>query len=80
METLDANNNLIEGYLKLLHSLSPNNKLELISKLTLSLKKEISKKDSFYKAYGAWESNKSADQMISDIRKTRKFKRRIEKL
>lgn len=80
METLDANNNLIEGYLKLLHSLSPNNKLELISKLTLSLKKEISKKENFYKAFGAWESKSSAEQIISDIKKTRKFKRKIEKL
>ena len=80
METFNANNNLIDGYLKLLHSLSPNNKLELISKLILSLKKETEKKDYFYKAFGAWESSKSADQMISDIKKTRKFKRRIEKL
>ena len=57
MKTIDINTTLIEGYLQLLDNLSPNNKLDLISKLTLSVKTDITaKKKSFFKAFGAWES------------------------
>ncbi len=79
METIDINRTLIEGYLRLLSNLSPNNKLDLISRLTLSVKTDISeKKSSFYEAYGAWESKQSADEIIDEIYKSRTFNRRIE--
>lgn len=79
MNTIDINTTLIEGYLRLLNNLSPSNKLDLISKLTLSIKKDISdRKKSFYKAFGAWESKKSADEIINDIRNSRNFNREIE--
>ena len=78
MKAIDINTTLIDGYLRLLDNLSPSNKLDLISKLTLSVKTDISdKKKSFYKAYGAWESKQSADQIISDIRNSRTFNRQI---
>jgi len=81
MKTIDINNTLIEGYLQLLDNLSPNNKLDLISKLTLSVKTDITdKKKSFYKAFGAWESKKTADEIISDIRNSRTFNRQTEEL
>jgi len=79
MKTIDINNTLIEGYLQLLHNLSPNNKLDLISKLTLSVKTDITdKKNSFYKAFGAWESKQSADEIIAEIRNSRTFNRETE--
>lgn len=79
MKTIDINTTLIEGYLQLLDHLSPNNKLDLISKLTLSVKTDISdKKKSFYKAFGAWDSKKSADEIINDIRNSRTFNRQTE--
>lgn len=65
----------------MLENLSPNNKLDLISKLTLTVKTDISdNKKSFYKAFGAWESRQSADEIISEIRNSRTFNRQIEKL
>lgn len=80
MKTTDINTTLIEGYLQLLDNLSPNNKLDLISKLTLSVKTDITvKKNSFYKAFGAWESEQSADEIIKDIRNSRTFNRKTEK-
>lgn len=80
MKGIDINNTLVEGYLQLLENLSPSNKLDLISKLTLSIKKEKdSKNKSFYKAFGAWESKQSADEIISNIRKSRTFTRTVEK-
>jgi len=63
----------------MLKNLSTNNKLELISKLTQSLKSNMDKgKSNFYKAYGAWDSNESADELISSIRSSRTFNRNIE--
>ena len=80
MKATDINTTLIEGYLRMLDNLSPDNKLDLISKLTQSVKTDISsKKKSFYKAFGAWGSKQSADEIISEIRNSRSFNRQIEK-
>jgi len=79
LKIIDINTTLIEGYLRLLDNLSPSKKLDLISKLTLSVKTDISnRKKSFYKAYGAWVSKQSADEIINDIRNSRTFNREIE--
>lgn len=81
MKAIDIDTTLIEGYLRLLGNLSPSNKLDLISKLTLSVKTDISdRKKSFYKAFGAWESKQTADEIISSIRGSRTFDRQIEQL
>ena len=81
MKAVDINNTIIDGYIRLLDNLSPNNKLDLISKLTLSVKSDIAeKKKSFYKAFGAWDSKQSAEQIIKEIRNSRTFNRQIEEL
>ena len=60
--------------------MSTDIKLDLISKLTLSIKADlIDKKKSFYKASGAWESKKSAEEIIEDIKNSRTFTRQTEK-
>ena len=81
MKTHDLDSNLIETYLRLLNNLSPDNKLELISKLSDSLKgyKKSSDK-SITDLYGAFHSKKSADQLITDIRNSRNFNRKSELL
>ena len=80
MKTIDSDTTLIDGYLKLLHNLSPNNKLDLISRLTLSIKTDISanKDNAFYESFGAWKSDQSDMQIIEDIRNSRMFNRQIE--
>ena len=81
MKAIDINTTLIDGYLRLLDNLSPSNKLDLISKLTTSVKADITdRKKSFYEAFGAWESKKSADQIIDEIRSSRTFTRKTEAL
>ena len=81
MKALDINTTLIEGYLRMLDNLSPGNKLDLISKLTLSVKSDISEREqSFYASYGAWESKQSADQIIDDIHSSRTFIRQRQEL
>ncbi len=79
MKSIDINTTLIDGYLQLLNNLSANNKLDLISKLTESLKADIGeRKNSFYKSYGAWESKQSSDEIIAEIRNSRTSNRQIE--
>lgn len=81
MKAIDINTTLIDGYLQMLDNLSPSNKLDLISKLTQSVKTDITdRKTSFFKAFGAWDSKQSADEIIDEIRKSRTFNRKIEEL
>lgn len=79
MNTLEFNSKIIDGYLSLLDNLSQSNKLDLIAKLTASLNADLStKKSSFSEAYGAFESSKSAEEIIDEIRESRVFNRQIE--
>ncbi len=70
---------IIEGYLQLLENLSPGSKLDLISRLTSSVKSDLAdKQSSFQKAFGAFESDQSADEIIQALRGSRTFTRQIE--
>ncbi len=74
MKTTEINTTIIDAYVGLLDNLSTNNKLELISKLTASIKTDLTKKESsFKKAFGAFESSKSAEGIIEEIRQSRKM-------
>ncbi len=65
---------IIESYSALLNGLSPSGKKELIENLSQSLNTQTEVKDSeFYKAFGAFSSDKSAEEIIADIRSSRKF-------
>ena len=54
MKTAALNTTLVDGYVGLLDNLSTSNKLDLISKLTDSVKTDLTnKKSSFKKAFGS---------------------------
>jgi hypothetical protein len=79
MSPAEVNTNIVNGYVELLDNLSLTGKLDLISKLTNFAKRDLKKKsNSFKKAYGAFESDKSAEEMIEDLRKNRIFNRQTE--
>jgi hypothetical protein len=79
MNSTDANTTIIEGYLGLLDNLSPSSKLDLISRLSASVKSDLTDKHStFQKAFGAFETDMSADEIIEEIRSSRTFSRQIE--
>jgi hypothetical protein len=79
MKTNEMNNTIINGYIALLDNLSANSKLDLISKLSASIKTDLSnKKSKFKSAFGAFESAKSADEIIDEIKSSRLFNRKIE--
>jgi hypothetical protein len=81
MKAMDINSKLIEGYLRLLENLSPGSKRDLISKLTVSVNSDTAeKKKLFRKSFGAWQSKKTAEQIISEIRSSRNFNRQTEQL
>jgi hypothetical protein len=79
MPSTETNTTIINGYIGLLENLSPDNKLDLISKLTASVKTDLSNKESsFKKSFGAFESEKTAEEIIEEIRSSRLFTREIE--
>ena len=79
MRIAEMNSTIVDGYVGLLDNLSTNNKLDLISKLSASVKTDLSnKKSSFKKSFGAFDSKKSAEDIIEEIRKSRVSTRQIE--
>jgi len=64
----------------LLGNLSPGNKPDLIAKLTASVKSDITNKKSSKKVFGAFQSKKSAEEIINKIRSSRTFTREIEEI
>jgi len=79
MAANETNSVIVDGYVGLLNNLSTSNKLDLISKLTASVKTDRNKKKtSFKKAFGAFDSQKSAEEIIDEIRNSRVLNRQIE--
>lgn len=76
MKTADLNTSLIESYFTLLKSLSANNKLELIAKLSKSMKTTKKATDTSWKSlYGALEIEQSAEDFVDELKSDRKFSR-----
>lgn len=79
MKEKDADATIVDGYIELLENLSTDNKLDLISKLSTSIKENLTSKGSLIKeAFGAFDSAKSAEEIIDEIRSSRVFTRQIE--
>jgi len=82
MKTADLNTHLIDSYYTVLKNLSPNNKLELIARLSKSMKTTKNKKNemSLESLYGSWISDETADELISELKADRNFTRNREEL
>jgi hypothetical protein len=79
MNTADINTKLIDSYLSMLKNMSTQNKLDLISKLTNTVKTDIGQENTeFYKAFGGWDETESAEELIETIKESRTFNRTIE--
>lgn len=69
-----ADKHIVETYSMLFDGLSSLSKIELIEKLTKSLKKEKTiKKDTFFESFGLFSDEKSAEEIIADLKLSRKF-------
>lgn len=74
-----SNAALIDNYFGLLSSLSRENKIKLIAKLSNSIVDEVSEREDVVdKFFGAFKSNKSAEEIVNDIMSSRTFNRKIE--
>jgi hypothetical protein len=72
---------IIENYFGLFESLNSMSKLELIEKLTKSLKAESKSKEiDFFTSFGAFSSEKTSDEIIAEIKSSRKFRNKEIKL
>lgn len=81
METTNINTIFIENYLGLIRNLSPEIKLDIIEKISNTLKGDFKKKkNSINESFGAWSSTKTADEIIDELRDNRNFNREIEPL
>jgi hypothetical protein len=75
------NNHILNAYMAFLETLSPGAKLDLISKLTQSLKSDVKAKDNLFEnSFGAWAGNETAEEIAKGIRDSRTFNRQIEGL
>ena len=81
MKTADRQTRLIQGYIELMKNLSLSSKLDLITRLTESIKSDIKEKNpTFEKAFGAWDKAESAEEITDSIRFSRQFTRQTEEL
>ena len=73
---------LAENFFGLIKNLSADVKLELISKLSNSLKStnNVELDDSWKALFGAWQSDESAEELIEELRASRYSNRQIEDL
>lgn len=79
MSTIELNTKLVDGYLEFLKYLNPTSKLDLIGKLTQSVKSDLQSRESeFEESFGAWDENDDAEELIEEIRSSRVFNRKIE--
>lgn len=77
----NTNTVLIDNYFGLLSSLSRENKIKLIEKLSNSIDNEAAEKENVVvKFFGAFKSQKSAEGLVKEIRESRTFNRKIEAL
>jgi len=72
---------LIDNFFNLISSLSRENKIKLIAKLSNAIVNESPKDENTVdKFFGAFKSEKSAEEIINEIRESRKFDRKLETL
>ncbi len=75
----NASTVVIDNYFGLLRGLSTDYKIKLIAKLSNSIVEEVAENENLVdRFYGAFKSNKSAEEIITEIRESRTFNRTIE--
>jgi len=72
---------MVDNYYYFIRTLSPQMQLELVERISHSLRENIAQKGKTLKhLYGAWKGYETAEELATEIRKARKFNRKIESL
>ena len=76
MEMIMKNEIILENYLGLLSSLSRESKIKLVESLNFEINNDIKIETNWIdELYGSFVSDKPVEELISEIRKDRRFKR-----
>ena len=76
-----TNSDILNGYWGLIKTLNTGWKLDLIERLTQSVRKNLLKSSNSMKlSFGAWESKSTAEEIITELRNSRTTNREIESL
>ncbi|MCM5663136.1 hypothetical protein [Galbibacter mesophilus] len=71
MASLTISDKILEKYFGYLKTLDMNTKKILIRKLSRSIEAKSKKKTDLAKMYGAWQDDRTSDEIISEIRSSR---------
>jgi len=72
---------IVETYSRLFENLSSESKLELLERLAKSIRKNSkSTTKDFFSSFGGFASDKPVEEIIKDIRESRKFRTKDLKL
>ncbi|OYT10540.1 MAG: hypothetical protein B6I18_08560 [Bacteroidetes bacterium 4572_112] len=71
MGDLTITNKVLERYINFLLRFDKSSKKKMITKLTNSLEKKEEKSFTIKSIFGAWQDDRSADDIIDDIRESR---------
>lgn len=76
-----SGSHVLNSYWGLIESLHTSWKLDLIERLTHSIKQNLQQdSNTMQNAFGAWKSEQSAEQIIQELRDSRNTNRQIEGL
>ena len=74
MKTADLNTKLVDSYYTLLKNLSANNKLELIARLSKSMRTTKKTKDNSWKSlFGSFVLDQPVEEFVEGLKKDRTF-------
>ena len=76
--SLAFENKKVNSYFRLMKNWDTESKKDLIIKLTKSINDKIEDKHDFSSCFGAWDDERSADEITDDIRNSRVNNREIE--
>lgn len=71
MATLIISDKVLEKYFRFLKKFDVRSKKLLISKLNKSLKMEIPEENKLAELFGAWDDEKTSDEIIEEIKSSR---------
>jgi hypothetical protein len=77
---MEAKNIIADNFFGMIKNLSSDVRLELMSRISNSLKELPDNNDSWKKLFGAYHSSESAEDIILDLRNSRNTNRKIEDL
>ena len=76
--SLAFENRIVNSYFRIMKNWDTESKKDLIIKLTNSINDKNVNKHDFSSCFGVWDDDRSADEIIDDIRNSRVNNREIE--